>query len=525
MQFFQKKNSKSNNSIGDDARKTSLMQWAFAVGVFIVVILVMVINFCVISRNKAYYEIRSQLISDSDKFATNLTYELEKVNSAASAVAAIMEDKDKCSNQDIAWYAQRLQRIQDNIYMVIIADNEGVGYTSAVKRVDISEMDYFKASHDTKYYITEDDGVIHNRAYVMNVPYYQDKERVGTIYMFMSAEGIAEMIPTGAYDLAATFVLCDSKGNLLASAGGKTAFVEDGVFFPNLTKAVFSNEDTNADRIVNRMKNKAKFTYEAEYKGEKKTFVSVPLGISDWNYVTLINQEYVDRMIALEWVEAKTMTIELAVAASLFICLVVVIAIVNRLHYNERSKELANKADTDLLTGLNNKMATERKIQEYIDQNPDKQCLFFLFDIDNFKKINDTLGHAFGDEVLRSLGQQLSNEFRVTDIIGRTGGDEFILFLKDIKDDEILEKEATRFANFFHSFQAGEYVKYSATSSIGATVYPRDAKDYHGLYTTADTALYEAKRQGKNRMVFYNKDLEQVNPDKNRETPIESDMR
>ena len=181
--------------------------------------------------------------------------------------------------------------------------------------------------------------------------------------------------------------------------------------------------------------------------------------------------------------------------------------------------------DTDLLTGLNNKMATERKIQEYIEQNPDKQCLFFLFDIDNFKKINDTLGHAFGDEVLRSLGQQLSNEFRVTDIIGRTGGDEFILFLKDIKDDEILEKEATRFANFFHSFQAGEYVKYSATSSIGATVYPRDAKDYHGLYTTADTALYEAKRQGKNRMVFYNKDLEMVNPDKNRETPIESDMR
>ena len=108
---------------------------------------------------------------------------------------------------------------------------------------------------------------------------------------------------------------------------------------------------------------------------------------------------------------------------------------------------------------------------------------------------------------------------------GRTGGDEFILFLKDINSEEILEREAARFAKFFHSFKAGEYVKYSATSSIGATVYPRDAKDYHGLYTTADSALYEAKRQGKNRMVFYNKDLENVNPDKNRETPIESDMR
>jgi len=525
MRIFQKKKSQLNNSISDDARKTSLMQWAFVVGVFMAVIFVMVVNFCVISRNNAYYEIRAQIISDSDKCATNLAYELEKVHSAASAVAAIMEDKDKCSNKDIAWYAQRLQRTQDSTYMVVIADNEGVGYTSAVKRVDISEMDYFKKSRETKYCITEDDGILHNRAYVMNVPYYQDNVRVGTIYMFMSAEGIAEMIPTGAYDLAATFVLCDSNGSLLAYTGAKTAFIEDGKFYENLQKASFSEEETTAERLVNRMKNAAKFTYIAEYKGEKKTFVSVPLGISDWHYVTLVNQDYIDRMIALEWLEAKNMTIELAVAAILFICLVVVIAVVNRIHYNERSKELANKADTDLLTGLNNKMATERKIQEYIEQNPDKQCLFFLFDIDNFKKINDTLGHAFGDEVLRSLGQQLSNEFRVTDIIGRTGGDEFILFLKDIKDDEILEKEAARFANFFHSFKAGEYVKYSATSSIGATVYPRDAKDYHGLYTTADTALYEAKRQGKNRMVFYNKDLEMVNPDKNRETPIESDMR
>ena len=255
MQFFQKKNSKSNNSIGDDARKTSLMQWGFAVGVFMAVIFVMVVNFCVISRNNAYYEIRATIIRDSEELASNVAHELEKMHSAATAVAAIMEDKEKCDNKDIAWYAQRLQRIQDNIYMVIIADNEGVGYTSAVKRVDISEMDYFKASHDTKYYITEDDGVIHNRAYVMNVPYYQDKERVGTIYMFMSAEGIAEMIPTGAYDLAATFVLCDSEGNLLASTGAKTAFIENDVFLPNLAKAAFSSEETNVDRIVNRMKN------------------------------------------------------------------------------------------------------------------------------------------------------------------------------------------------------------------------------------------------------------------------------
>lgn len=524
MKIFPKKNNQSNNLIKDEARRTSMLQWGAAVVVFVIVIMIMVINYCVISRNEAGYDIRDELIVQSEKYATEITTEFALTMSAANAVAAIMSDENRYGKEDIAWYAQELEELQDNIYMVIIADNKGQGYTSDMKRINISDMDYFVIARDPRYFITKDDGVTHDRAYVLSVPYYQDNISVGSIYMFMSEENVSDILPTGGYDLAGSFVLCDAKGNILAKTGAPTAFLENDEFIPNLEKAVFAEEDNNAERVVNRFSNMAKFTFEAEYKGRAKYFVSVPLGISNWQYVTILNQEYVDRLISLEWSNAKVMTIELAVAAILFICMVVVIVILNRKHYNERNKELANKADTDLLTGLNNKMATERKIQEYLEQNPDKQCLFFLFDIDNFKKINDTLGHAFGDEVLRSLGKQLSNEFRVTDIIGRTGGDEFILFLKDINDD-ILEKEAARFAKFFHSFKAGEYVKYSATSSIGATVYPRDAKDYHGLYTTADSALYEAKRQGKNRMVFYNKDLEQVNPDTKRATPIESDMR
>lgn len=525
MIVFRKKNNQQNKSVHDEARRTNLLHWAIAVGVFMLVIFVMVVNFCVISRNNAYYEIKSELRTESEIYAAEISYELEKMYSAANAVAAIMEDKDKCTNEDIAWYAQRLQRTQDNTYMVIIANNEGIGYTSGVKRVDISETDYFKASHNTTYYITDDDGVMNNRAYVMMVPYYQDDLRLGAIYMFMSADDIAEMIPTGAYDLAASFMLCDSKGELLAHAGAKSVFWENDDFIGNLRNAAFVDNELTADRVVNKFGNRVKFDFSVEYKGQAKYIVSVPLGISDWQYVTIINQDYVDRLISNDWNTARVMTIQLAAVAIVFICFIVTIAIMNRIHYNERNKELATKADTDQLTGLNNKMATERKIQEYIEQNPDKQCLFFLFDIDNFKKINDTLGHAFGDEVLRSLGHQLSNEFRVTDIIGRIGGDEFVLFLKDMSSDEILEKEAARFARFFKSFQAGEYVKYSATSSIGATVYPRDAKDYQSLYKTADIALYEAKRQGKNRMVFYNKDLKEVDPDKKKSTPIESDMR
>ena len=524
MVFWGKKK-KQNNSIQDDVRRTSMMQWGVAVGVLIFVIAVMVTNFTVISRNEAFKSIKSELILQSNIYARDIAHQLERTYSAANSVAGIMADKDKCTNADIAWYAENLMSTQDTVYMVIIADNEGNGYTNDCQRVNISDMDYFVVSRNPGYYITEDDGILHNRAYIMTVPYYQDGISEGTIYMFVSAERMAELVPTDGYDMKGAFALCDIKGNLLATTGEETSFLEDKYFIATLQKAVFADEDMTASRVLTRFGNMSKFTFDAKYKGEQKTFISVPLGISDWQYVTILNTDYVGRMIEQEWITARNMTIQLAVAAILFVLMIVIISVINRVHYNERNKELADKADTDQLTGLNNKIATERKIQEYIEQNPDKQCLFFLFDIDNFKKINDTLGHAFGDEVLRSLGHQLSNEFRVTDIIGRTGGDEFILFLKDIKSDEILEKEAKRFANFFHSFQAGEYVKYSATSSIGATVFPRDAKDYYGLYTAADSALYEAKRQGKNRMVFYNKDLELITPDKKKNTPIDSDMK
>jgi diguanylate cyclase (GGDEF)-like protein len=94
-----------------------------------------------------------------------------------------------------------------------------------------------------------------------------------------------------------------------------------------------------------------------------------------------------------------------------------------------------------------------------------------------------------------------------------------------LNSDEILAKEAKRLEDLFNQFKAGEYVKYSATASIGAAIYPRDAQDYQGLYKSADKALYEAKRRGKNCLVFYNKDLQEVDTENNKATPIESDMR
>lgn len=132
----------------------------------------------------------------------------------------------------------------------------------------------------------------------------------------------------------------------------------------------------------------------------------------------------------------------------------------------------------------------------------------FVFDVDNFKKINDTMGHAFGDEVLSSLGHQVGAMFRASDIVGRTGGDEFMILLKNLNGDGVLEKEAQKLCDFFKGFQPGQYVKYAATASIGAAVFPKDGTDFESLYKAADSALYVAKKRGKSQLAFYGEESE-----------------
>lgn len=232
-----------------------------------------------------------------------------------------------------------------------------------------------------------------------------------------------------------------------------------------------------------------------------------PISEYGWSSVMIVPATQINRTIKLQQGDTNSLVTKILIALLVFITILVTINIINKAKFIRESKELKDKAETDLLTDLLNKIATQRKISEYLEsEGKNKKSIMFVLDIDNFKKINDTMGHAFGDEVLSTLGRRVKSEFRINDIVGRTGGDEFVVFLKDLKDDATIKKEADRVANFFKNFVVGEYVKYSATASIGAAIYPDDAKDFESLYKSADQALYKAKKCGKNQMAFYKED-------------------
>ncbi len=168
---------------------------------------------------------------------------------------------------------------------------------------------------------------------------------------------------------------------------------------------------------------------------------------------------------------------------------------------------LENQVKLDLLTNCYNKITTETEIKTILQESEKQQHAFFIIDIDNFKAVNDNLGHHFGDLVLNEVATNVKNCFRSHDIVGRIGGDEFIVFVRDLADTNIIMSKAENLVNAFKNSYSGEKGDYKISGSVGIARYPLDGNSYEALYKAADKALYQSKKQGKDCYTFYSKEL------------------
>lgn len=166
----------------------------------------------------------------------------------------------------------------------------------------------------------------------------------------------------------------------------------------------------------------------------------------------------------------------------------------------QKKNELAlrQRAESDPLTGLLNRVESEKQIDTYLLLNNDPAA-FVLVDVDDFKHINDHYGHQFGDEVLKTIAMVLNAVFRANDIVGRLGGDEFIIFLKGV-DRSVAEWKLGQLTESLEKHIGN--LDESITLSLGA-VSTNQSRSFSSLYKMADTALYHAKQLGKNQVSFY----------------------
>ena len=161
-------------------------------------------------------------------------------------------------------------------------------------------------------------------------------------------------------------------------------------------------------------------------------------------------------------------------------------------------------AERDNLTDLLNRTSFEKYVKSSLLEQP-YHGIMLIFDLDNFKQINDNLGHPEGDKVLKIIGNILKSEFRKDDIIARLGGDEFVVFIPDNIQTKALKNKLNTVLNTIRKRLSYYYDNFNVSSSIGVAYIDNKIDSYEDLYICADVALYIAKELGKDRY-FINED-------------------
>ncbi|WP_034602748.1 bifunctional diguanylate cyclase/phosphodiesterase [Maridesulfovibrio frigidus] len=174
-----------------------------------------------------------------------------------------------------------------------------------------------------------------------------------------------------------------------------------------------------------------------------------------------------------------------------------------------KEEQLQFQAHHDALTGLPNRALLLDRITIAIAhaKRLETRIALFFIDLDNFKTINDSLGHALGDRLLQRTTTRISNVFREQDTIARLGGDEFVIMVEDVTDERHLINQAKRLLMAFSAPFEIDGNELHVTTSLGITVFPDDGDDPGTLIKNADMAMYQAKGEGKNGYHMFRQEM------------------
>lgn len=257
--------------------------------------------------------------------------------------------------------------------------------------------------------------------------------------------------------------------------------------------------------------------------------------VDDYSYAAVMDDEYLvtinncgDSWRVISTIPKSIILNEMndiQLSTTLIACAVAVLAIVfscilsSKLTnpVNTMVTDLDTKARLDRLTGINNKRAFEEEVEQIISDGRyiKRKGVLLIIDVDNFKGVNDNLGHSYGDLVLANIGNILRNTFRSTDCLGRIGGDEFAVYISIDKSEEkecmnIITSKCEALCEAFRNNYTGDDNNYKISASIGASITPDHGSEFETLYKCADKALYCSKEKGKDTYTIYDNSLQEA---------------
>lgn len=251
----------------------------------------------------------------------------------------------------------------------------------------------------------------------------------------------------------------------------------------------------------------------------EKYLIEVSSCQNDWKVICTIPTQLM--MAEIEELKRFTMIFTAALVVVLMLLALLCVKSITK-PVDGMMNHLEVKAVYDQLSGVLNKSAFQEQVAERmqtpLEEGKERFVAFVMMDMDNFKHINDTLGHAYGDKVIARFGQLLARRFSERGLVGRLGGDEFAMYLEFTDDTEEMTREwvnldMNHLLDAFAKEFREEYAKCQTSLSAGVYVAKGEQQTFAELYEKADAALYVSKQSGKNKYTWYQKGMEDGNKD------------
>jgi len=368
--------------------------------------------------------------------------------------------------------------VSDHTYHYYYAD----GILKTVSADEPRDVWYFRVRDmQQDYEINVDPDMANHDSMTIFINYrvkdYQD-QFIGATGVGLTVSAVKNLIENYQQNYQRTIFFVDPQG-VLTLAGKE---------FPTSITSLADIEGLSAhrDQLLNEQQN------TLVYQRNGETFHLNTRYISEFGWYLMVEQSE----------EPMLRQIRLTLLINVAICFTVtfIVIILTQMTINRYQKRLEEMALTDKLTRIANRQAIDLHLQQLFKEQQRHQVPFsvILFDLDNFKQINDTHGHIAGDAVLQNIADIVTTELRDCDVVGRWGGEEFLVLLKHCQLDDALKRaESIRLAIQAYAIGFEEQTLYT-TASFGVVEY-RDQDDHNTLLKRADQALYIAKQNGKNR--------------------------
>ena len=470
-------------------QKNFVKNYIYAITIFIITLVIGISIFFNVVQSSIEKNSRETLITNVTQQSEHLNTILNINYSYLNVLAQeLSKSEDLFSENNISLIKAFMENTDLNRTAIIDSDGNALYDNNVVKNV--AHRRYFKESMQGKQSLSDplESSVDQQTRVILSVPIYKNNQVIGVVGGSYNVTKLGNMLFDDLFDGQGKSFIVDQDGNLITrdkkyekKHNIKTI---DNLFDICDEKEVKTDFNQQESDLIQIQAKKNKSLYLA-YS---------PLKINDWMICYIVPVHVAQ--------ESYTFIKHYETLLATFLGLIVLSLMIYLAHSNSReNKYLIHLSEIDPLTSVFNKETTQKLIDQKL-KNHEHFC-FLILDVDDFKSVNDNYGHAVGDKVLKNLSDLFKNHFRQTDIVGRIGGDEFIIL---IEDEHIAESRIQSLLQKVNALKIEELQDFKLSISVGMAFAPSNGTTFMELYRHADHALYQTKRTGKNNYKIYKND-------------------